>query len=261
MGRPRLIIRSGQDYQDFSGKEGFLKGWFITGTDTGIGKTLIASGLIRALVQTGIRVTAMKPVAAGSVERSGVEIWEDVDALSRAASVNFPDEFCSPYRFRLPVAPHLAAKIEGIRMDMGVLQEALTVLGKESDRVVVEGVGGLMVPFNDGLTMADVALLMGLPVILVVGIRLGCINHALLTYEAIVKRQIPLCGWIANMLDPDMLVADENVDSISELLGCPPLIRVPRLAHLDLEPPGNWVNTLAAEDRMNWIHRLIEGQE
>jgi dethiobiotin synthetase len=205
----------------------------VTGTDTEVGKTLVACGLIHALRRTGVRVAAMKPVAAGCYRSP--EGWknEDVEALVAAANVDAPLEEINPYRFREPIAPHLAAAREGCTMELALIRERFDVLSRRADAIVVEGAGGFLVPINDHEDFGDLAALLGLPVVLTVGMRLGCINHALMSQEAILSRGLAFAGWVANRIDPRMLLFDENLASLKARLRAPLLGIVPWMEMAD----------------------------
>lgn len=200
--------------------------YFIAGTDTEIGKTHAACVLLQAFHARGFSTVAMKPVAAG-VNADGIN--EDVAALRRAASVDAPLSLVNPWCFADPVAPHVAAREAGIRMRPEVAVEALTALGHLADVVIVEGVGGFLVPLDDEAKFdaADLAGALGLPIILVVGMRLGCLNHALLTCEAIERRGLQIAGWIANRIDPDMMRFEENLQTLRTRIAAPCLGVIP----------------------------------
>jgi dethiobiotin synthetase len=197
------------------------KGVFVTGTDTGVGKTFVAAALLRALGDAGLRAVGMKPVAAGIDPGCGVNA--DVAALARAGNVDAPLADRNPYVFGAPVAPHLAAHAEGRTIDIGVIALAYGRLAALSDAVVVEGAGGALVPLDESRDMLDIACVLGLPVLLVVGMRLGCLNHALLSALAIRARGLILAGWVANRLSPDLPLADANADALARRLGMAPL--------------------------------------
>lgn len=202
---------------------------FVTGTDTEIGKTLISGALLHAMGAAGVRAAGMKPVAAGAEEREGVLRNEDVDFLYEAAPLKLPRELTTPYLFRTPAAPHIAAALECQPIEPRRIVAAYEQVRAQAEAVVVEGVGGWRVPLTNSCDTSDLARQLGLPVILVVGLRLGCINHALLTAEAIAARGLRLAGWVANTVDPAMGHADGNVEAIAARLNAPLLGRVPRL--------------------------------
>ncbi len=193
-------------------------GFFITGTDTGVGKTRVAVALIHALREQGLRVAAMKPVAAGHAPG---ELNDDVAALLQAANVAADLRDVNPYAFAEPVAPHIAAQKAGVRIELDVIAAAYSRLAAAADVVVVEGAGGWRVPLNEHDDMADLARRLGLPIVLVVGLRLGCLNHALLTVESIAHRQLPWAGWVGNHIDPAMACGAENVAALHARLPAP----------------------------------------
>ncbi|RJF97122.1 dethiobiotin synthase [Noviherbaspirillum saxi] len=207
--------------------------YFVTGTDTEIGKTLVSSALLHALTQSGLRAAGMKPVAAGAELRDGVLHNEDVDALAAVAGISLPLELTTPYLLRDAAAPHIVAAHEGVRIDPAHIRLCYERVAELADAVVVEGVGGFNVPLSDTADTADLAQQLGLPVIMVVGLRLGCLNHALLTAEAIAARGLRLVGWIANVVDPAMRHAQENIDALRVRLDAPLLGCIPRLPAAD----------------------------
>jgi dethiobiotin synthetase len=190
------------------------RGVFVTGTDTGVGKTLVACALLRGFAARGLRVIGMKPVAAGAVRRKGVWHNDDVAWLRAAANVDAPPAWLNPYCFAPPIAPHIAAQEAGVAIRMAVIAKSYAGLARRADVVVVEGVGGLLVPLGRAFDAADIPLKLGLPVVLVVGLRLGCLNHALLTVEALRARGLRLAGWIANRIDPDMARTAQNLQTL-----------------------------------------------
>lgn len=201
---------------------------FVTGTDTGVGKTVAACALIHALRARGIDVSAMKPIAAGAVAHAGGWANEDSVALLRAAGAGrsrIAD--VTPILLREPMAPHIAAAREKRVITLAPVREAFDRLAAACEFVLVEGVGGFEVPLGDGLDTVDLARAIGLPVVLVVGMRLGCLNHALLTARAIHASGLPFAGWIANAIDPAMAVPGENVAALEERLEAPLLARFP----------------------------------
>lgn len=203
--------------------------YFVTGTDTEIGKTLVSSALVYQCVQHGQKTGAMKPVASGADWNDGQWCNADVQALRAQMNVAIPLSHMNPYLMREATAPHIAAHKEGKKIDLAHIQTCLAEIRSMAERVIVEGVGGFMVPLHDDVTAADLAKQLGLPVILVVGIRLGCINHALLTAQAIEAKGLMLAGWVANHVSDDMLYAQENVATLQRLLRAPLLGEVPYL--------------------------------
>jgi dethiobiotin synthetase len=201
-------------------------GFFITGTDTGVGKTLIACAVLHAFAARGLHVIGMKPVAAGAQRVNGVWHNEDVEQLIAAGNVSAPRDVINPYCFEPPIAPHIAADMQNNPIIIKHLKNSFEQLSALADIVVVEGAGGFCVPLNDRETSADLARALALPVVLVVGMRLGCINHALLSAEAIRARGLALAGWIANHIDPAMLHADANVAALQARLAAPLIARI-----------------------------------
>ncbi len=202
------------------------KGYFVTGTDTGVGKTLVACALLRAFSARGLRTAGMKPVAAGAQHSGGELRNEDVEQLAAAGRVAAPRALRNPYCFELPVAPHIAAHAAGAGIELEPITRAYHALAQQADVVVVEGVGGFCVPLNEREDTADLAARLSLPVILVVGMRLGCLNHALLTAQAVRARGLKLAGWVANQIDPTMAHAEENVAALALRLGAPLIARL-----------------------------------
>lgn len=204
-----------------------MGGWFVTGTDTGVGKTLVARALLKALRNAGQSAVGMKPVASGC--RATDDGWRSDDALelmeASAAAVAYTD--VNPYTLAAACAPHIAAREGGVEIQPEKILESFRRLQQKFPWIVVEGVGGWMVPLGERLTMADVARALGLPVILVVGLRLGCLNHALLTVEAIRRANIPIAGWVANRIDPAMTHVPENIATLAQSIGAPLLARIP----------------------------------
>lgn len=197
------------------------QGCFVTGTDTGVGKTIISLGLMRALQARGQVVTAMKPVASGCQATPTGLINDDARRLQASSSIGVPYEQVNPYAFEAPIAPHLAADADGVEIDIRVVEKNFRCLSAAADQVVVEGVGGWLVPINPTQTMADVAVVLGLPVVMVVAVRLGCINHALLTANAVQSRGLRLAGWVANRVDPDCPNPDEITAALGGWLAAP----------------------------------------
>ena len=197
------------------------QGFFVTGTDTGVGKTLVSAALIHVLRENGLRVCGMKPVASGCIETEQGRINEDADILIEASNVSADYDLICPYRFLSPIAPHIAAKQEGVVISCDRIVESYRQLQSISDAVVVEGVGGWQVPINDEQTMSDVAIELALPVVIVVGGRLGCINHARLTAESIMASGLSVAGWVYNQIDPDMQQTNAVKETLQVLMpGC-----------------------------------------
>ena len=218
-----------------------MTAYFITGTDTGVGKTRASCALIHALRQAGhARVVGMKPVAAGCdwVEGSdghpGHWLNEDVSALRAAGSLVVPSAFDNPYALPDAVSPHIAARNDEVDIDIGHIEASFHALRQHADAVVVEGAGGFIVPLLEGdgqfVTSADLAQRLSLPVVVVVGLRLGCLNHALLTQEAVITRGLTLAGWVANVVDPGMPEQAANLATLQARM------QAPMLAHWGWDP-------------------------
>ena len=210
--------------------------WFIAGTDTEVGKTFSSCALLHVLKNRGIRALGMKPVAAGT-DANGKN--DDVEALIAASTVSAPRELINPYLFAPAIAPHIAAQESGREIDIARILDAYAALSRLADSVIVEGVGGFCVPLGARTDSADLAQQLGLPVILVVGMRLGCINHALLTQQAIAARGLSLAGWIANRIDPAMARFDENLAALDARIEAPLLGVIP--AHSTPENAARWL--------------------
>jgi dethiobiotin synthetase len=209
------------------------RGLFVTGTDTGVGKTLAACALLHRLRASGLRALGMKPVAAGVEQTSEGPVNGDVVALRDASSWAAPLNLVNPYCFEPAVAPHLAAAAVGTRIEIAPIKQAFDMLRASADAIVVEGVGGFLVPLNERQDAADLAVALQLPVVLVVGMRLGCLNHALLTQQAIAVRSLRLAGWIANSIDPNMARFDENLQALRQRIAAPLLGVMPYRAAPD----------------------------
>ena len=197
--------------------------FFITGTDTGVGKTHVACKLIADYVAQGYNVVGMKPVAAGCELVDGEWVNEDVVKLQAASNVQAPRELINPYSFKEAIAPHIAAKNAGVQIKIEKIMQAYHQLTSMADVVIVEGAGGFLVPLNQSENMADLAATLTIPIILVVGMKLGGINHSLLTAEAIKSRNLNLHGWVANLIDPDMPFLQENIQTITKQLRLAPI--------------------------------------
>ncbi|TDR80584.1 dethiobiotin synthase [Paludibacterium purpuratum] len=203
------------------------QGYFITGTDTEVGKTYSTVKLIRQWQSEGLRVAAMKPVASGcEVDAAGRWINDDVRRLTDATGQTDLD-LMNPYRFLPPIAPHIAAQQAGVEICLDTIVEHYQRLAPQYDRVAVEGAGGWYAPLSGQSFMADLAQALGLPVILVVGMRLGCINHALLTAEAIRAAGCEFAGWVANQVVPQMPAYEDNLATLDRHLGAPRLLTLP----------------------------------
>ena len=209
------------------------KAFFVAGTDTEIGKTLVSSALVHSFAQQGLIAVGMKPVAAGALLDDGVWVNEDVMSLkasSNLAASSERDQLINPYLFKLPAAPHIAAEQEGRQIALSVIVDCYQQLASQVEAIIVEGVGGFNVPFNATEDSAQMAQRLNLPVILVVGMRLGCINHALLTAEAIAARGLSLAGWVANSAQHEMAYLQENLRALQERIKAPLLGCIPNLA-------------------------------
>jgi len=226
---------------------------FVTGTDTGIGKTRTCAVVARALGAAGHRVGVIKPIASGACARPGdagtdagvPELgWEDIDSAIDASNVALPMSWVNQYRFAEPVAPHLAADSAGVVLSTARIVEAAHAARARVGWLLVEGVGGFRVPLStdpaDGADTAALACALGYPVLLVVGLRLGCINHALLTAEAIERRGLRVAGWVANAVDPQMARAGEVIDTLERWMPAP------CIARFDHAPEPDWTRAVAA---------------
>lgn len=203
--------------------------WFVTGTDTEVGKTLVSASLLWALTQKGCRCVGMKPVASGCQSTSAGIRCNDAEVLLAHSSVSASYADVNPYGFEPAVAPHLAAHAVGQRIELDVIGAHFERLCGFADWLVVEGVGGWLVPLNDDCTVADLARLLGLPVLLVVGMRLGCLSHALMTAAAIEQAGLELAGWIANQIDAGMALFGENVATLKAHINAPLVGVIPHL--------------------------------
>ena len=206
-----------------------MRGVFVTGTDTEIGKTRISCGLLQGLARAGLRVAGMKPVASGSLHTPDGLRNDDALALHTGANVALPYELVNPYAFEPPIAPHLAAAEAGRTVELPVLLSAFRRICEQADAVVVEGVGGWEVPLAPAFALPDLARALNLPVIMVVGMRLGCLNHAQLSARAIQADGLNLLGWVANQAQAEFPRARENFDTLRARLPVPLLGQVPHL--------------------------------
>ncbi len=214
--------------------------FFITGTDTDIGKTYVAVALLKKLNSLGYKTIGLKPIASGCSKQAGLLTNNDALLLQQAASIKLSYEIINPIALQDSVAPHIAAKRDNVNLIKNeIIQEISKSFKHPADIYVIEGVGGWNVPLNAQESMADVVTGLNLPVILVVGIKLGCLNHAILTHLAIEQRQIPIVGWMANCIDPNMAEIEENILTLkhwlkSPCLGVLPYAKAP-IDYLDLE--------------------------
>lgn len=193
-------------------------GLFIAGTDTGVGKTRVTVGLLQALRRLGVRAAGMKPVASGTGADGRNE---DVTLICAASALANQDS--NPYCFEWPISPHLAARRAGVAIEPAHIVAACARLTMHCEALLVEGTGGWLAPIGEHRTMADVAVALALPVVLVVGVRLGCLNHALLTARAVAAAGLPLAGWIGSVIEPHMQALDENIATLEQLLPAPRL--------------------------------------
>jgi len=205
-------------------------GFFVVGTDTEVGKTLVSAALILKLKEVGIKAVGFKPVVAGTYRSpDGREFNEDLETLRLASGFEYDDMHLCPYVLSTPAAPQLVAQAQGIELNIAVITKAFHNISEKFDAVVVEGAGGFLVPLNKKEDLGDTVKAIGLPVILVVGMRLGCINHALLTYEALKMRNLQVAGWIANALSEEMSLLQENIQSLKDRIKAPLLGIIPPL--------------------------------
>lgn len=213
--------------------------YFITGTDTGVGKTLVSCALIYAFAAQGKRVVGFKPVAAGCDDAYHND---DANQLRAASTVRATYGQINPYCFPHPIAPHLSARHAGVRIEFSRIFASYDELAGQSDEVIVEGAGGFCVPLNEKQDSVDLARQLEIPVIVVVGMRLGCLNHALLTLRAIAEAQIECAGWIANVLDADMLALQENIDALRERIQAPLLGVIPYQSQPDARAAATYLD-------------------
>ncbi|MGH8144521.1 MAG: dethiobiotin synthase [Steroidobacteraceae bacterium] len=207
------------------------RGLFVAGTDTGVGKTRVTVGLLQALASRGVAAAGMKPVAAGTDMAASPPINEDV-ALIRAAcgpraGVELAAADINPYCFEWPISAHLGARRAGVRIEPGVIAAAYARLAGHVEVVVVEGTGGWLAPIGEHATMADIAEELALPVLLVVGLRLGCLNHTLLTVRAIAASKLRLLGWVGSVIEPDMQALGDNIATLEHAVPAPRLALLP----------------------------------
>ncbi|MBT8117868.1 MAG: dethiobiotin synthase [Gammaproteobacteria bacterium] len=218
------------------------RGIFVTGTDTGIGKTVVSLGLMQALQDRGLSVAGMKPLASGCEPTAAGLRNDDALRLQRQSSIALDYDAVNPYALEPAIAPHLAARAAGVNVEIEVIHEAYQILAAQVDCVVVEGVGGWRVPLNDREEVADLANRLGLDICLVVGMRLGCLNHALLTASAIENSGCSLAGWVANQLPPLMEEAEANINTLKDKLSFPLMGIVPAFDCLDVNTVANAID-------------------
>lgn len=204
--------------------------FFVTGTDTEVGKTLVSGAIILKLREAGFKAAGFKPVVAGTyTDSNNQELNEDLETLRIASGLSPHEQSLCPYILDEAAAPHIVAKRNEMPLDATLILDAFNALAQKFNAVVVEGAGGFLVPLNEQEDLADLAQAMDLPVILVVGMRLGCINHALLTCEAIQSRQLMIAGWVANTLSAEMPLLDENIQALKDRIFAPFLGTIPSL--------------------------------
>lgn len=224
---------------------GRFKGLFVTGTDTDCGKTEVCLGLMLALQGHGLRVLGMKPVASGCERTAGILRNRDALRLQAQGSRTVPYETLNPYAFEPPIAPHIAASRAGVTIGLEVIRAGAQALAEQADFLVVEGVGGWRVPLGPALSVSHLPRALELPVLLVCGLKLGCINHSLLAVEGIRASGNPLVGWIANQIAPDMGAREENLATLAALIDAPCLGVVPWLVPLEPRYVAGYLNVAA----------------
>ena len=207
------------------------RGIFVTGTDTGVGKTVVACALVRGLREGGARVAVMKPVASGAFRTPEGLRNTDALALMEAAGPERSDTYdeVNPYCFEPAISPHIAAREAGIDVDTSMIRQKYDRLSADADWVVVEGAGGWYAPINEHQTMADLAWALSVPALLVVGLKLGCLNHAQLTRLGVESHGVRLAGWVVSGIDRHMTRVEANLETLERLFGEPALAMVPHL--------------------------------
>ena len=210
------------------------RSFFVTGTDTGVGKTLVTAALLRRLRESGLTVAGMKPVAAGAMPGPEGPANEDALSLQAESSTRHPYAIVNPWLFAPAIAPHIAAAESGIVIDTDRIVRAHVVLRASAEVVLAEGAGGFLVPLDASRSFAELPGLLGMEVLLVVGLRLGCLNHAFLTRDAIAARGYRLAGWIGNCIDPAFARADANIATLTAGIPSPCLGIVPWMKHPDV---------------------------
>jgi len=224
-----------------------MHSFFITGTDTNIGKTAITCSLIAKCIEEGFRAGGMKPVAAGCHIENGYMISDDVKKIIEVSNVDLNIKEINPYSFEPPIAPHISFKSNEI--DINLIKKYLRSFENKMDYLFIEGVGGYAVPLTETFTTADLVENLDIPVILVVGMKLGCINHALLTVESILNKKQKLCGWVANRIDGDMQAYEENFSFLKEKIKAPCLGEVPYFKDFDPYKASKFINLNKLNDK------------
>ncbi|MFK8066863.1 MAG: dethiobiotin synthase [Gammaproteobacteria bacterium] len=231
------------------------KGFFITGTDTGVGKTIITASLIKLLSSSDLKVAGMKPIASGCYKTSQGLRNEDAVLIMQQSNLELDYDLINPYAFEPPISPHFAAKDLDQKIDIDNILEKYSVISNSADVVLVEGVGGWQVPINEDQHMSDLAVALKLPVIMVVGLRLGCINHALLTAQAIRKNGLDLIACVANLIDADYAKVEETVNTLKKQLNIP-VEFVPHIDQKEIEQMNK--NKLIPEIIINSLEKTKE---
>ena len=224
-----------------------MHSFFITGTDTNIGKTAITCSLIAKCIEEGFRAGGMKPVAAGCHIENGYMISDDVKKIIEVSNVDLNIKEINPYSFELPIAPHISFKSNEI--DIHLIKKYLRSFENKMDYLFIEGVGGYAVPLTETFTTADLVENLDIPVILVVGMKLGCINHTLLTAESILNKKQKLCGWVANRIDGDMQAYEENFSFLKEKIKAPCLGEVPYFKDFDPYKASKFIDINKLNDK------------
>lgn len=224
-----------------------MHSFFITGTDTNIGKTAITCSLIAKCIEEGFRAGGMKPVAAGCHIENGYMISDDVKKIIEVSNVDLNIKEINPYSFELPIAPHIS--FQSNEIDIHLIKKYLRSFENKMDYLFIEGVGGYAVPLTENFTTADLVENLDIPVILVVGMKLGCINHALLTVESILNKKQKLCGWVANWIDGDMQAYEENFSFLKEKIKAPCLGEVPYFKDFDPYKASKFIDINKLNDK------------
>jgi dethiobiotin synthetase len=227
-----------------------MHSFFITGTDTNIGKTAVTCSLIAKYIEEGFRVGGMKPVAAGCFIENGHIVYEDVQKIIEVSNVDLITNQINPYQFEAPIAPHISFKKNKKEIDIHLIKKHLQLFKKQMDYLFIEGAGGFAVPLTENFSTVDLIKALDIPVILVVGMRLGCINHALLTVESILNKKIKLCGWVANRIDQHMLAYEENISFLKERIEAPCLGEVPYFKNFDPYKASKFIDINKLNDKV-----------